>query len=43
MTETLTITQSVYDEMITHSKELKPIESCGYLAGNEMSINRLYK
>ena len=43
MTETLVINQSVYDEIVAHSLELKPIESCGYLAGKDLNIERLYK
>jgi len=33
MSEQLSILKSVYDEVIEHSKALKPVESCGYLAG----------
>lgn len=43
MSEQLHILKSVYDEVIDHSRELKPIESCGYLVGKEMSIQKLIK
>ena len=43
MTEKLTIDQAVYDEVVAHSKALKPIESCGYLAGSEGHLQKLYK
>ena len=43
MSEQLVIDESVYTEIIDHSFELKPIESCGYLAGKENHITKLYK
>ena len=37
------IKKSVYDDMVAHSLELKPIESCGYLAGIENEVDEIYR
>jgi len=39
---TLTIPKEIADEMIAHAKGLAPIESCGYLAGNDGVVNHFY-
>ena len=36
----LSIPQSIIDEMITHSQEELPNESCGYLAGKDGEIKK---
>lgn len=41
--ETLKIPQSIYDEMVTHAKELTPVECCGYLAGKDGAITDAYR
>ena len=43
MVDDLSIEESVYDEIVLHAKALKPVESCGYLAGKEGHIQQLYK
>ena len=39
----ITITQSAYDDIVAHSLELTPVESCGYLAGNGDHCSRLIR
>ena len=38
----LKIPKGLYDEMIAHAQSLAPIESCGYLAGNNDEVVRFY-
>jgi len=35
MVDTITLTQAVLDEMISHARELAPVECCGYVAGQD--------
>jgi [CysO sulfur-carrier protein]-S-L-cysteine hydrolase len=37
------INKPVLDEMIAHAKALNPVESCGYLAGQNGQVTTLYK
>ncbi len=37
------ILQSVLKEMVTHAQSLTPVESCGYLAGQNGVITTLFK
>jgi len=37
------IPKYIYDDMISHSKSLKPIEACGYLAGTGDEVKKLYR
>ncbi len=43
MTQSIQIKQHAIDDMIAHSKELAPVESCGYLAGTPGQITRLIR
>lgn len=43
MAEKIKITKSVVDAIIEHAKQDSPIESCGYLAGNQREITKEYK
>lgn len=43
MTQSIKIHQQVIDDMIAHSKELAPVESCGYLSGTPGQIRRLIR
>lgn len=37
------IKKDVYSDIIQHAKDLHPIECCGYLAGNENEISKVYR
>ncbi|MDA1353560.1 MAG: M67 family metallopeptidase [bacterium] len=41
--ETLKIPKSIYENMISHAKELNPVECCGYLAGKDGVIHDVYR
>lgn len=37
------ITKQLKTEIIEHAKALTPVESCGYLAGKDNTLSKLYK
>ena len=37
------IKQSIYDEIVAHAKDIDPVECCGYLAGKDGEITRIFK
>lgn len=37
------ITKQLKTEIIEHAKALTPVESCGYLAGKDSTLSKLYK
>ena len=39
----LKIPKSMYEEIVAHAKSLKPIESCGYLAGKDDDMQLFIK
>ncbi len=39
----LIIPQHLLDDIITHAKELAPYECCGFLAGNENRVSKVYR
>ncbi len=36
------IEKNIYEDIISHSKELSPIEACGYLVGSENIITKIF-
>ncbi len=39
----LTIPQQILDELVTHARELDPHECCGFLAGTNRTVSRIYR
>ena len=39
----LTIPQQILDELIAHARELDPHECCGFLAGTDKTVSKLYR
>jgi proteasome lid subunit RPN8/RPN11 len=39
----LVVPQSIFDELIAHARELDPYECCGFLAGADNKVERVYR
>jgi [CysO sulfur-carrier protein]-S-L-cysteine hydrolase len=39
----LSIPQQILDDLVAHARELDPFECCGFLAGKNNSVTRLYR
>lgn len=39
----LVIPQRVLDDLVAHAKELSPYECCGFLAGTDRTVSRVYR
>lgn len=39
----LNIPQEILDELVVHARELDPYECCGFLAGTDQSVTRIYR
>ena len=39
----LVIPQQIIDELIAHARELDPYECCGFLAGTDRTVSRVYR
>jgi len=43
LSDKLTISEEIFDEMIAHCKEAVPNEACGILAGKGGEVSKIYK
>ncbi|MGE5712105.1 MAG: Mov34/MPN/PAD-1 family protein, partial [Nitrospira sp.] len=39
----LKIPQQILDELVAHARELDPYECCGFLAGTDRTVSRVYR
>jgi len=39
----LTIPHAIVDEMVAHARSLDPYECCGFLAGTDKTVSRIYR